>query len=75
MSTIARAIELAKSGRFATIWELRDALRRERAPQADAHLSGKLIKTQLKAMIAEARNEPERKPGPKPRRNVDRHVG
>ena len=50
-----RAAELARSGRFDRIEQLRNRLRAERYEQVDAHLSGALTRRQLRADMAAAR--------------------
>ena len=47
LTTIERAIQLAKSGEFARIGEIRLALRREGFPGVDGHLSGLGVRRQV----------------------------
>ncbi|HEY0313295.1 MAG TPA: hypothetical protein VGC56_12465 [Allosphingosinicella sp.] len=58
ITTIERAFELARSGRFASVSDIRLALRRERFDQVEAHLAGSSIARQLRALCDEARRGP-----------------
>jgi hypothetical protein len=51
METITRALELARSGRFQNMKDLRAALQAERMAQIDEHLAGASFKKQLKALM------------------------
>lgn len=55
ITTLERAFELARSGRFASVSDIRLALRRERFDQVEAHLAGSSIARQLRALCQEAR--------------------
>ena len=57
---IIRAFELARSGECGTWEELKARLRREGYELVDAHLSGKLIKQQLRTLM----NLPEQRGSP-----------
>jgi len=57
ITTIERAFELARSGRFASVSDIRLALRRERFDQVEAHLAGSSIARQLRALCDEARKQ------------------
>jgi hypothetical protein len=54
-STLERAFALARSGRFASVNDIRLALKRERCDQVEAHLAGAAIARQLRALCEEAR--------------------
>lgn len=54
-STLERASELARSGKVATLAELRRKLTDEQHVAVDANLAGKSIKDQLRAAIVAAR--------------------
>jgi hypothetical protein len=56
-TTIERAFALARSGTCATVDEIRQALKRERFDQVDAHLAGPALSRQLRALCDEARAE------------------
>ena len=51
--TVERAFELARSGECASMADIRSQLRRERREQVDLHLSGRLIRKQLRCALAE----------------------
>ena len=55
LTTIERAIQLAKSGEFARIGEIRPALRRESFQGVGGHLSGLGVRRQVAALIHLAR--------------------
>ena len=57
-TTLERAFDLARSGSYATVNDIRMQLRAERYDQVDAHLSGPSIARQLRQLCVEAR-EPE----------------
>lgn len=52
-----RAAELARSGRFNRIEQLRNCLRAEQYEQVDAHLAGSLTRRQLLAQMSAARKQ------------------
>ena len=52
-----RAAQLARSGRFDRIEQLRNRLRAEQYEQVDAHLAGALTRRQLLADMAAARKK------------------
>jgi hypothetical protein len=52
---LERAFDLARSGRFASVADIRTALKRERYEQVVAHLAGPSIARQLRALCEEAR--------------------
>jgi hypothetical protein len=54
-TTIERAFALARSGRFATVADIRATLKRERFDQAEAHLSSPSLARQLRTLCLEAR--------------------
>ena len=54
-STVERAYELAKSGEFHTLTELRERLRSEGYDDAPAHLTSLTLTADLRRMIAAAR--------------------
>lgn len=56
-STLERAFELARSGEYAGVHEIRLQLKRERFESVEAHLAGPSINRQLKALCEEARRE------------------
>ena len=51
-STVARAFELARSGDFTTIDQIRIALRKEKCESICLHLAGPSIRRQLRAAMA-----------------------
>lgn len=53
-STVERAFALARAGACRTLPELRHRLRMEGCESVDCHLAGKLIKSQLNALMAGA---------------------
>lgn len=53
-TTLERAFALARSGRFASVNEIRLALKRERYDQVEAHLAGQAIAKQLRALCEAA---------------------
>ncbi len=55
---IERAFELARSGRFKKVDEIQRALKREGYGRAEGHLSGRLIRTQLRRACDEAAERP-----------------
>ncbi len=57
-STVARAFELARSGDFTTIDQIRIALRKEKCESICLHLAGPSIRRQLRAAMAEANPMP-----------------
>jgi hypothetical protein len=54
-TTLERAFELARSGEFTTVADIRQRLRAERYDQVDAHLSGPALSRQLRALCDQAR--------------------
>ena len=54
-NTIERAFELARSGEFRAVEEIRKQLLKERHDQVDSHLSGPMIRRQLRRACADAR--------------------
>jgi hypothetical protein len=56
-SIIERAFELARSGEYATIDDIRKRLKSERYSQVDAHLAGISVRRQLLDLCREARGE------------------
>ncbi len=55
-TTLERAFELAKSGEYATVDEIRARLKSERHDQVEAHLAGPSIKRQLAKLCADSRS-------------------
>jgi len=55
-STLERAFDLARSGRFASVSDIRLALKRERFDQVEAHLAGSAIARQLRGLCDAARS-------------------
>lgn len=49
--TVERAFELAQSGAYRTLTQLRSGLVREGCEDVDLHLSGRLIRDQLHAIM------------------------
>ena len=54
-TTLERAFDLARSGRFASVSDIRLALKRERFDQVEAHLAGFSIARQLRGLCDAAR--------------------
>jgi hypothetical protein len=54
-TTLERAFDLARSGRFASVNDIRLALKRERFDQVEAHLAGFAIARQLRGLCVDAR--------------------
>ncbi len=54
-NTVERAFELASSGACCSVEEIRDQLTREDYSSVQAHLSGPLIKSQLKSLCVQRR--------------------
>jgi hypothetical protein len=54
-TTLERAFDLARSGRFVSVSDIRLALKRERFEQVEAHLAGFAIAKQLRGLCDEAR--------------------
>jgi hypothetical protein len=54
-TTLERAFALARSGRFASVNDIRLTLKRERFEQVDAHLAGFAIARQLRGLCVDAR--------------------
>lgn len=61
IGTVARAFELARSGRCETVQEIERALIQDDYEDVLAHLSGPFIRAQLREAIAEAAPRPELK--------------
>jgi len=57
-TALERAFELAKSGRFATVTEIRSCLVAERYDAVSSQISGKSLVRQLDRLIASAKAEP-----------------
>jgi hypothetical protein len=55
LNTVERCIELARSGRYRSIEEIRKQVANEGCNAVDEHLSGTLFKSQLRALIADAK--------------------
>lgn len=56
-TTLERAFALARSGRYATVNDIRLQLRAERFDQVDAHLAGPALARQLRELCIEARGD------------------
>ena len=56
-TTLERAFILARSGSCGSVGDIRQALKRERFDQVDAHLAGHSIGRQLRAICEEAQAE------------------
>lgn len=54
-STLERAFELARSGRFASVADIASQLTREQHSSVQQHLSGHTIRRQLVKMCTESR--------------------
>jgi hypothetical protein len=54
-TTLERAFALARSGRFASLDDIRRTLKREGYDQVESHLAGPSIGRQLKELCREAR--------------------
>ena len=54
-TTIERAFELARTGKFHSVEEIRKRLLKEHHDQVDSHLSGPMIRRQLRRACADAR--------------------
>ena len=57
-TTLERAFDLARSGEYATVDEIRSRLKAERHDQVEAHLAGPSIKRQLAKVCVESRRTP-----------------
>jgi hypothetical protein len=53
-STLERAFELARTGEYAGVNEIRAQLKREQHESVDAHLAGPSLSRQLKALCEAA---------------------
>lgn len=53
--TVERAFELARTGHYRTVTEIRGALKAERLEAVEPSLAGPSIRAQLKAAIRQAR--------------------
>lgn len=62
--TLERAFDLARSGEYATVNDIRQQLRAERCEQVDAHLAGPSLARQLRSLCAEARKSDAAEAGP-----------
>ncbi|MBV8688272.1 MAG: hypothetical protein JOZ90_16075 [Alphaproteobacteria bacterium] len=54
-TTLERAFDLARSGLFASVNDIRLALKRERFDNVEAHLAGPSLARQLRALCTAAR--------------------
>lgn len=54
-STLERAFQLAKSGRFSSVADLRRQLKAENYPSVEEHLAGGSIRRQLKDLIVQSK--------------------
>ena len=59
-TTLERAFELARSGQYATVADIRLHLKRERYDSVEAHLQGQSIQRQLRKLCDEARQVEEK---------------
>ena len=57
-TTLERAFDLARSGRYASVQEIRLALKAERFDNVEAHLAGPSVGRQLRALCEAARRTP-----------------
>jgi len=55
MNPVTRAFELARTGQYRTLEEIRRRLRQEKFESVDQHISGKSLGDQLKALMREAK--------------------
>lgn len=58
LSTLERAFELARSGDYTSVGEIRLRLKKERCDSVEAHLSGPSISKQLR-MLCDAARKPQ----------------
>jgi hypothetical protein len=58
VSTIERAMELARSGAYHSIEDIRRTLKREGADGVEQHLAGVTLRKQLKALMVSAKVKP-----------------
>jgi hypothetical protein len=58
-STLERAFELARSGDYSNVHDIRRRLKAERFDQVEGHLSGPSINRQLRALCVAAREPAE----------------
>ena len=58
-TTIERAFEIARSGKCASVNEIRQQLRAERFDQVDAYLAGPQLSRQLRDLCQQARRTDE----------------
>lgn len=56
--TVVRAFELARSGRCETVQEIEKALIHEDYEDVLAHMTGPLIRAQLRGIMAESAKQP-----------------
>ena len=57
-SIIERAFQLAKSGRYATVGDIRKQLDQEKYAAAESYVRGGALISQLRSLIAAARAKP-----------------
>lgn len=57
MNTVERAYELARTGAYANVKDIERQLMKEQHEGVHAHLSGDMLKRQLKALIKAKREE------------------
>lgn len=57
-SIIERAFQLAKSGRYATVGDIRKQLDQEKYTAAESYVRGGALISQLRSLIAAARAKP-----------------
>ena len=55
MNTVHRAFELAATGSYSTLQDLKIKLRKERYESVEAHLAGSVIKRQLAMVLRQAK--------------------
>jgi len=58
-TTLERAFDLARSGRYASVQEIRLALKGERFDNVEAHLAGRSLVRQLRDLCEQARRPAE----------------
>jgi len=56
-TTLERAFDLARSGDYASVADIRQQLKRERYDQVEAHLAGHSINRELRALCEAAQRE------------------
>jgi hypothetical protein len=57
--TVERAFQLARSGKFSTVEQIEKVLRQEHYTYAQEHLSGTLIRKELRAVLRAAETPTE----------------